>query len=109
MLGNNGFFNTHLHTCMYSWERYERVIDSACLKNVFFFKGGNDKCFQAAFGESRTSPGGRAIEGGKQTIKEKLLRSETKGQYLVLIIAAIGETVLVKEITQRIWKVQMFF
>lgn len=72
-----------------------------------FFLGGNDKCFQAAFSESRTSPGSRAIEGGKQTIKEKLLISETKGQYLVLITAAIGETVLVKEITQRILKVQV--
>lgn len=73
----------------------------------WFFLGGNDKCFQAAFSESRTSPGSRAIERGKQTIKEKLLISETKGQYLVLITAAIGETVLVKEITQRILKLQV--
>lgn len=83
-------------------------LNSACLKSVFFFfQGGNDKCFQAAFGESRTPPGSREIKGGKQTIKEKLLISETKRQYLVLITAAISETVLVKEITQRILKVQV--
>lgn len=68
-------------------------LNSACLKSVFFFfQGGNDKCFQAAFGESRTPPGSREIKGGKQTIKEKLLISETKRQYLVLITAAISET-----------------